>query len=92
MSRFITPGIQDRTRGPAPGAAGDGLDGLYSGVLNSTPSGGTCLVVVPGLDPLHHIDVFCRADATGSVGDLVLVGFDENKLCFLVLNLGRSAL
>jgi hypothetical protein len=38
------------------------------------------------------LDVFCRTDATGSVGNIVLVGFEDNKHAFLILNLGRSSL
>jgi hypothetical protein len=84
--------IESRAHGPAVEAAGDGRVGSYMGILNTVPSGGQCLVVIPGLDALHHHEVVCRTDATGTVGDLVLVTFDEQKLCWLTVSLGRSSL
>lgn len=84
--------IESRAHGPAVEASGDGLDGLYQGVLTSSPSGGRCTALIKGLDAVNHLDVFCRADASGSVGDIVLVGFEDQKNCILILNLDRSAL
>lgn len=92
MGRFGSTIIEGRAHGPAVEAPGDGLDGLYQGTLTSSPSGGHCTVLIPGLDAVNHLDVFCRTDATGSVGNIVLVGFEDNKHAFLILNLGRSSL
>lgn len=84
--------IEGRAHGPAVEAAGDGLDGLYEGTLTSSPSGGHCKALIEGLDPYNDMDVYCRADASGSVGNIVLVGFSDQKTCILILNLGRDAL
>jgi hypothetical protein len=83
MSRFFAPGVESLTPG-AVGAPGDGLEGIYRAVLNSVPSNGSCLVVVPGLDPLHHLQAICPPNASGSVGDVVLVNVDDQKQVWLV--------
>jgi hypothetical protein len=83
MSRFFAPGVESLTPG-AVGAPGDGLEGIYRAVLNSVPSNGSCLVVVPGLDPLHHLQAICPPNASGSVGDVVLVNVDDSKQLWLV--------
>jgi hypothetical protein len=79
MSRFFTPGVESIGPGPSVRAAGDGLEGHYRAILNSVPSGGSCLVVVPALDSLHHLEALCPSNAAGSVGDVVYVGFDDEK-------------
>lgn len=83
MSRFFAPGVESLTPG-AVGAPGDGLEGIYRAVLNSVPSGGSCLVVVPGLDPLHHMEAICSPNTTGAVGDVVLVNIDDAKQIWVV--------
>jgi hypothetical protein len=92
VSQYPKQIIESRAHGPAVEAAGDGRTGSYIGTLNTVPSGGQCLVVIPGLDPLHHHEVICPTGATGAVGDLVLVTFDDQKLCWLTVSLGRSSL
>lgn len=84
MSRFITPIVESIGPGPSVMAPGDGLEGVYHGFLNSVPSGGQCLVVVPGLDPLHHLEAICASNAAGSVGDPVLVNVDDQKQLWVV--------
>lgn len=83
MSRFFAPGVESLTPG-AVGAPGDGLEGHYKAFLNSVPSGGSCVVIVPALDPLNHMEANCPANATGAVGDQVLVGFDDEKSLWVV--------
>jgi len=92
MSRFPGGIIEGLQHGPAVGAAGDGLDGLYKALLHTAPSGGSCTVVIEGLDPAHAVLCYCPSSTTGTVGNLVLVAFDDEKSCWLVVNLGRSAL
>jgi hypothetical protein len=90
MGRFTTPGVESLTPG-AVGAPGDGLEGIYSGIVNSVPSGGECLVVVPGLDPLHHMEAICPPNVTVVVGDPVLVNVDDNKQLWIVASPRASA-
>jgi hypothetical protein len=84
MGRFFTPTVESIGPGPSVQAPGDGLEGVYHGFLNSVPSGGQCLVVVPGLDPLHHLEAICAPNAAGSVGDAVLVNVDDQKQLWVV--------
>lgn len=84
MSRFFAPGVESVGPGPSVQAAGDGLEGHYKAFLNSVPSNGSCLVVVPGLDPLHHMPANCPRNAAGAVGDQVFVGFDDEKSLWVV--------
>lgn len=90
MSRFFAPTVESIGPGPSVQAPGDGREGLYIGVLNSVPSGGRCLVTIQSLDPTIHHVTFCPTGASGSVGQAVLVGFDDNKDLWLVVNLGRN--
>lgn len=70
----------DRRNGPAASAAGDGLEGLYTAVLQSSPSGSQVNVSVPNLWGLTAVrTAFCSSTFEGSVGDNVLVAFDEQK-------------
>ncbi|MGZ4530800.1 MAG: hypothetical protein ACXVXP_00440 [Mycobacteriaceae bacterium] len=79
MTRFPTRTSDFRTPGAAITAAGDGLLGAYSAVLHTAPSGGTCQVIVPALSLTTYRTALCSAAFTGSVGDRVLVMFDEEK-------------
>jgi hypothetical protein len=76
--------VNSRTRGPAITAAGDGLSGVYSAVLHTVPSGGLCKVLVPTLSLTHYYTAECPSYAGGSVGDAVLVAFDQNKQPWLI--------
>jgi hypothetical protein len=69
----------DRRHGPATSAAGDGLEGNYSAVLRTAPSGGTVQVIVPALGLTSWRTAICSQAFTGSPGDRVLVAFDEQK-------------
>jgi hypothetical protein len=72
--------VFDRTHGPAVGASGDGLEGAYSAILNSTPSAGTVKVIVPNLWGLTTVrSANCSLAFAGSPGDRVLLVFDEEK-------------
>jgi hypothetical protein len=83
--------VFDRTHGPAVGASGDGLEGAYSAILNSTPSAGTVKVIVPNLWGLTTARVaVCSLAFTGSPGDRVLVVFDEEKQPWVVENLSTT--
>jgi hypothetical protein len=79
MSRFIDRDVTSRGPGRSVLAAADGLSGVYSGVLHTVPSGGTCAVIVPALSLTSYYTAICAPIFTGSVGDAVLVGFDEEK-------------
>jgi hypothetical protein len=81
-------GVESRTHGPAVTAAGDGLEGSYAGTLFSVPSGGTCKVVIPSLDPVNWRTALCSPAFAGSAGDAVLVTFDWDKQPW-VLSLSR---
>jgi hypothetical protein len=83
--------VFDRTHGPAVGASGDGLEGAYSAILNSAPSGGTVRVIVPNLWGLTTArTAVCSLAFTGSPGDRVLVVFDEEKQPWVVENLATA--
>jgi hypothetical protein len=75
------------------GASGDGLEGAYSAILNSAPSGGTVKVIVPNLWGLTTARVaVCSLAFTGSPGDRVLVVFDEEKQPWVVENLATPSI
>jgi hypothetical protein len=77
--------VFDRTHGPAVGASGDGLEGAYSAILNSAPSGGTVRVIVPNLWGLTTArTAVCSLAFAGSPGDRVLLVFDEEKQPWVV--------
>jgi hypothetical protein len=77
--------VFDRTHGPAVGASGDGLEGAYSAILNSAPSGGTVRVIVPNLWGLTTARAAnCSLAFAGSPGDRVLLVFDEEKVPWVV--------
>lgn len=78
-SRFPQRDVTWRGQGPSVHAPGDGLEGMYSATLHTVPSGGTCQVVIPALGLTTHFPAHCSQAFTGSVGDMVLVAFDENK-------------
>lgn len=74
----------DRRHGPAPDAAGDGLEGIYSAVLVSAPTDGSCTVFIPSLGLTVPRPVKCSPAYTGSIADSVLVAFDEQKQGWLL--------
>jgi microcystin-dependent protein len=77
--------VFDRTHGPAVGASGDGLEGAYSAILRSAPSGGTVQVIVPNLWGLTTArSANCSLAFAGSPGDRVLLVFDEEKQPWVV--------
>jgi hypothetical protein len=83
--------VFDRTHGPAVGASGDGLEGAYSAILNSAPSGGAVKVIVPNLWGLTTVrTAVCSLAFTGSPGNRVLVVFDEEKQPWVVENLATA--
>lgn len=78
----------DRGHRPAVQAAGDGLEGAYSAILNTAPSGGTVKVIVPNLWGLTTVrTAVCSLAFTGTPGDRVLVVFDEEKQPWVVQDL-----
>jgi hypothetical protein len=80
--------VFDRGHRPAPQAAGDGLEGSYSAILDTAPSGGTVKVIVPNLWGLSTArTAVCSSTFTGSPGDRVLVTFDEQKQPWIVATL-----
>lgn len=74
----------DRRHGPATSAAGDGLEGTYSAVLQTVPANGSCTVIIPALGLTFPREAKCSAAFTGTVGEEVLVAFDEQKRAWIV--------
>lgn len=89
MSRFPVRDVTFRTPGPSVHAAGDGREGAYSATLHTTPSGGTCKVVIPELSRTSYETAVCSPSLTGSPGDRVLVVFDADKQPWVVVNASR---
>lgn len=84
MSRFPVRDVTSRTPGPSVHGAGDGLEGAYSAILHAAPSGGTCKVIIPALDRIRWRTAKCPSTFTGTVGESILVLFDENKQPWVV--------
>lgn len=80
MNRRIPARLTEhRTAGPAVASAGDGQEGIYSAVLHTAPSGGTCKVIIPALHLTNYKTANVSNAFTGLPGDMVLVAFDEEK-------------
>jgi hypothetical protein len=48
-------------------------------VIHEVPSSGACKVIIPALDLIRWRTALCPSTFTGTVGERVLVVFDENK-------------
>lgn len=83
---YLQRDVNSRTRGPAVTAAGDGLEGAYSAYVHVVPSGGLCKVIIPALDRTHYKTARCSASLSASIGDVVLVLFDEQKQPWIVVH------
>lgn len=85
MSRFDSPDWSYRRHGPAVTSAGDGMVGVYSAILHTAPSGGSCKVLIPAFSLAHYRTANCPAIFSGAVGDSVLVAFDDDKEPWVVV-------
>lgn len=76
--------IFDRRHGPATGAAGDGQEGTYFGVLHTAPVNGTCKVIIPAMDLTTYRTANVAPYVTGSAGDTCVIVFDANKTLWVI--------
>lgn len=86
MPSFPVPGVQDRTYGAAPGAAGDGIHqgAAYSAIISSEPKGTEVEVTIPSLHETMAFRAVIRPESGADIGDHCLIIFDETKNPWIV--------
>lgn len=76
--------VFDRRHGPSTTAAGDGQEGLYSGVLHTAPTDGSCKVILPAFGLTSYRTANVAPYVAGTAGDTCLVAFDEGKIPWVI--------
>jgi hypothetical protein len=81
VGSFPTKAVYDRSHGPAPSAAGDGIQqgAVYAAKIASEPSGRSVEVTIEALDPGMRFKATIAPESPAKRGNECVVIFDQAK-------------